>query len=536
MIVSPEKMIRCLTPRRMFLVTLFVCVPCMYLGMTRIGMEDIEHLTLLSTAPVGRNGKISNMDYLYPMIISTSLDISQAAAAAAEATAAAVATAVAQTKARNENNNSPATSTITITTSTTVNITSDNFTTAVNISTNNSTGYYPPQPATITVASTDTSLEEWRRLRNDKAIYDSWFDNGKLSDNADASGPILDFVIAGYPKCGTTAMMRTLAPVTTMPPDEDICTPMSNTVYYTYYNWAEKYGNGALKYSEEKPLRGNKCPQYLEGKGREGTLVDLGKKLPKTNIIVGIRDPVLWFQSFLNMRWLWEPTNVTLHEYVMKNRLLRDDNVDGFKCRKAKGSALCVARGRFHLSLVRLGKTPLDSGELKLLKSELFQAKRRRNNTSPILYRFPLDDDSHNIGVPNNVFLYESSQGKEEYFYQDLADFVGIDRSRLPPLDKKTHRTGIGLNDEKNTKLLKKADKTFDICSAEYDFLRQELLPISYTLREWLLRYMIPASKHRKDLVIPNTDTFVNIIERFGEDPCDRLVRSDADGEYYLKE
>ena len=143
----------------------------------------------------------------------------------------------------------------------------------------------------------DTLIEAWRKKRVGKDIYDSWLKNNKLVDNADSEGPILDFIIAGFPKCGTSAMMKYLATVTTMPPGEDVCTPISNTIYYSYINWSRKYGNGAHNYTDDKPLRGNKCPKYIENTN----LDDIGKKLPKSKLIVGIRHPVLWFQSFINM-------------------------------------------------------------------------------------------------------------------------------------------------------------------------------------------------------------------------------------------
>ena len=74
-----------------------------------------------------------------------------------------------------------------------------------------------------------------------------------------------------------------------------------------------------------------------------------------------------------------------------------------------------------------------------------------------------------------------------------------------------------------------------DICLPEYDHVRKELLPISYTLGEWLLKYLIPASHQREDLVIPNVTAFESIAQGFKADPCEgRLVRNEADGEYYL--
>jgi hypothetical protein len=198
-----------------------------------------------------------------------------------------------------------------------------------------------------------------------------------------------------------------------------------------------------------------------------------------------------------------------------------------------KGSIPCVARSRFHLSLAKLGKTPLDLHERDLLQSELYQAKRRRNDTSTTLRNYPIGDDREKIGVPNNVFLFESTQGKNEYFYEELAKFLRIDRARFPPLN---YKSGSGLNMKQN-QIFQRKEETFDICLPEFDYVRKELLPISYTLKEWLLRYLVPSSHQRNDLVIPNVTAFVDIVDDFGKDPCnDRLVRNENDGEYYLAE
>jgi len=161
-------------------------------------------------------------------------------------------------------------------------------------------------------------LWEWRKKRVNRTIYNNFFRNGigtgLLKKNADRHGPVLDFVIAGFPKCGTTAMMRTLSSVTTMPSAMDVRTPIRKVVWYSYQSWPIEYGgNGKAvtgeddnadaddaalwTYNKEKPLKGTKCPYYLESPD----LNDIAEQLPKANLIVGIRHPVLWFQSFANM-------------------------------------------------------------------------------------------------------------------------------------------------------------------------------------------------------------------------------------------
>jgi len=404
-------------------------------------------------------------------------------------------------------------------------------------------------------------LDDWRRKRVQKHIYDTWFVNkqgeGDLIPNADAQGgPILDFVIAGFPKCGTTAMMRVLSKVTSMPPEMDVCAPPDQIVYYSYNNWAVDYGQDGKRkwmYHDSKPLKGSKCPNYLEGP----ELYRFAKKLPKTKLVIGLRHPVLWYQSYANMRWFREKYNgIPLEEWIAKDRLLNQSNWDNHLCHGGKKILFCVARSRFYLPLAHMGKTPLTLRERELLESELFQSKRRKGDftttlqnrkrpkTRPIIPKHDNDNNntessvttgSSSVAIPNHVFVFESSQGREEYFYQELANFVQIDRSKLPPLNKDIYRKGNGLNTQILSQYQNESrEELFDICQSKYDYIRKELLPIAHTLGEWLLKYLLPASLQREDLTIPNGTAFAQIVQGFGMDPCNgTLIRNDSDGEYY---
>jgi len=379
-------------------------------------------------------------------------------------------------------------------------------------------------------------LQEWRRKRVEKDIYDKFFmklkesKSGKrtLLPNADSNGPILDFAITGFAKCGTTGMMRTLSAVTTMPSQTDICTPVLNAVHYSYNNWAKEYGKGVYNFTEDKPLKGTKCPYWVEGKD----IHDLGEMLPKTNLIVGIRHPVMFFQSFSNQLRKHSTKSVTLEDFINKKRLSKN-GTDNHKCPQKMSH--CVARSRFHLSLASLGKTLLGPEEQDLLTSELHQSKRRMNVTLAGLHGYPIPQNtnsSSNFGVPNNVFLFDSNQGKKEYLYQELAQFVKIDRGRLPAIDEvySTTWSGNGLEKESDTNFV------FDICLPQWEHVRKELLPISYTFGKWLLDYFIPASYQRDDVTIPNATAFVEIVQTYLQDPCNNtLVRNETDGEYYRR-
>lgn len=267
-------------------------------------------------------------------------------------------------------------------------------------------------------------------------------------------------------------------------------------------------------------------------------LTHFGSKLPKTRLLVGIRHPVLWFQSFFNMQSFVTKTEPSLFEKYLERKYIktcpphekskplpkRSSSCDSNGCQN--NDLYCVPRSRFHLSLARMGKTARGKEEQELLVSEIIQAKKRIHDNSTTLFPIQMEN------ISNHIFLYESGQPKEEYFWQQLAEFVRINRTDLP--EDQGYRMGNGLNTD-NVKVLEKQKKTlFDICEPQYDRLRQDLMPIAYTLQKWLRQYFIPASKVRDDVVIPNVDKFEEIVTAFQKDPCNRLVRNDADGEYYV--
>ena len=214
---------------------------------------------------------------------------------------------------------------------------------------------------------------------------------------------------------------------------------------------------------------------------------------------------------------------MTVMDFLGPKRLQSGDR-DTYECPRKE--RFCISRSRFYLPLARLGKTPLQKEERDLLAEEMYQARRRRHDTIDTLKKYPIPKTiSSGFGVPNKVFLFDSTQGRKEYLYKELAGFVGIDYERLPPI-KSTYKSKWSRTQDTNVAI--------DICLPEFDIIRKELMPIAHTLGRWLLDYFIPASLVREDITIPNVTAFREIVEGYLRDPCDDvLVRNATDGEYY---
>lgn len=212
---------------------------------------------------------------------------------------------------------------------------------------------------------------------------------------------------------------------------------------------------------------------------------------------------------------------------------LQSGDPDSYECPRKQH--FCIPSSRFHLLLASLGKTPLQKEERDLLSEEMYQARRRRNDTIDTLKKFPIPETvTSGFGVPNKIFLFDSTQGREEYLYKELAGFVGIDYERLPPIKSVYKSTWSGNATATEDTRRDKDHFAIDICLPEFDIIRKELMPIAHTLGRWLLDYFIPASLVREDITIPNVTAFREIAEGYLRDPCDdALVRNATDGEYY---
>ena len=292
---------------------------------------------------------------------------------------------------------------------------------------------------------------------------------------------------AGFPKCGTTGLIKTLQKITPYP-GGDKCMKIRSTIKMSYKKW--KNING---FTNQTFLRGTKCPRALES-----SFMMFNKYIPKTKLIVGMRHPVLWFQSFYNMQMGNFPkpyANVSRFDTLPSSQDGRKRNK--FGCIKSQ-TLFCVARAEFHLAIAKLGKTDLkEENELKLLYSVDEYKNNQQNNSTTVRSRNP-------------ILLFELNQPKEKYFYDDLSKYLQVNTKQILPngindIGFVTNSTASKLKKNITEKELKKMSlRKFDICSVDRDPLRKLLMPISYNLYQWLMKYFIPASKIRNDISISN--------------------------------
>ena len=106
---------------------------------------------------------------------------------------------------------------------------------------------------------------------------------------------LLDYAVLGFPKTGTTALMRYLNTENSRTLPRERC-ELDWAVFEVVKSLFEDLPQ------DNHVKRGLKCPQCVSNH----CFKNLSKYFYKTKLIVGVRHPVLWFQSFYNYRVHYE--------------------------------------------------------------------------------------------------------------------------------------------------------------------------------------------------------------------------------------
>lgn len=194
---------------------------------------------------------------------------------------------------------------------------------------------------------------------------------------------------------------------------------------------------------------------------------------PTTKLIVGLRHPVLWFESFYNFR---------VHN---GHKMPPPETLIG----KLKRGMVGVAtdESKFHLHLDNLGKTSHSSDELKLLSWG--------NEKKVDLQR-----------MRNPVFLYEVNQLRDTnetraaMFSSDLKNYLSL-KIDFQPI---------------STKRGPKYTKAIEICESKHTNLRQELMKNSRESSTWIRKYFLS----NPDVSVSSPDYFDSLLGSWMVDPC----------------
>lgn len=310
-----------------------------------------------------------------------------------------------------------------------------------------------------------------RSLQNNDSFCDRPPLSELIGDNgANITGDVqflLDFAIIAHPKTGTTEQLKWIS-------------KHEEVQAYPHEVNSLKDGKPAefVRLMYELPTgkqykRGYKAPRDIIVKASREAL---RKYWPKTKLIVGVRHPVLWFESWYNHQTRGHHPHY--HGANPAVSMVGDNLPEDV---------------RFHQNLAMLGKTtphgdPLESTLLGFL------AKNATN-----FDRFP-----------NEVFLYEISQPfdpnrtRAETYSKDLSHFLGLSKPLLPLRHSpEVHDT-----------------KTIDVCDEKFTELREELMKVGKAASEWIQKYFMELP----NVTVSSPDHFKEILKTWLVDPCDQRV------------
>ena len=232
---------------------------------------------------------------------------------------------------------------------------------------------------------------------------------------------------------------------------------------------------------------GIKCPTMVRNTNAIDNLAEMSNN---TRLIIGLRHPVLFFQSFYNYRVM---------EHYHRNRTtpipspfeLTDGSEKTF-------NDVHVAYARYDIFLMQLAKVPLNPSELnRMMRSDEVWPKRISPN-------------------PFQIFIYTDTQlkqGNTSTFSIDLQHFLKLE---LPLPDMKSQqRANVGASNP--------FPETINICDAQFDDIRNELLQYGKESSRWISEKFIES----KDVTVSDKTFFIESLRTWGDDPCALVTTSD---------
>lgn len=302
---------------------------------------------------------------------------------------------------------------------------------------------------------------------------------------------LFDYAIAGFAKCGTTSVGRWLDA------HSDVISPEGEMSVLHKYPFVAC--NAMYKTVKEAELRGELDGTLIGYRNPHDiqwpSTVDFFRNTcPSTKLIVIVRHPVLWFESFYNYRIANEEW------WSFGGKATANDMIES-----VSPNHVSVFSGAFHRYLAKLGKTSMsDTAERVLLSgTKQYDASDNENEMS-----HPLE---------NPILLIEMSQlsdhneTRTDVLKRDVERFLGL-KSPLGPIphqNKATHPTIL-------TEETKEGLVPINICDSEHNPARNELMHIAKNASTWIQNWFLKSpSVHAS-----SREYMDELLHAWHKDPC----------------
>jgi hypothetical protein len=274
----------------------------------------------------------------------------------------------------------------------------------------------------------------------------------------------LDFFVAGFPKCGTTTLLKTFEAhnETAVHPEEECSLSTVRSNKEAYHRLMKNLNDAS---SNPNVKRGIKCPVGLSTPAAIARLQDW---FPNTKLIIGLRHPVHYFQSFYNYRV------AEFHQNKLKTPIPPPESLIG----SDEWARVSTEAARFEHVLKKLGKTNSDES----------------------------------LRTPFKVFLYTLEQMEDENeergqrLRETLGSFLAL-QYQIQPLRAANINHFVG----------KKAfNETIDICDTKFNHLRRVLVKNGRKSQRWIREEFLQSP----DVTVANAEHFNEILKQWAFDPC----------------
>ncbi len=348
---------------------------------------------------------------------------------------------------------------------------------------------------------------------------------------------MIDFVIAGFPKCGTTYLQNNI-----FYESDKVFIPHHETHFLANDKY-EEFQSEFSKNATQKVV-GYKSPFEL---GHQKSLRNLQALFPDVKMVITMRHPILQLQSLYNyeLRHLSELI-APVENFVgdCREQCIFYDNAElPQKC--LQDAPFCTGQASFHQFLSRLGLTPMNTPEeLELLdhhnmsihpfpkwrdnsadnKKQQQESFLRTTKFSTKSYHQEDETNEGNSIRNAKLFLIEigqfdnwKSQSMVDDLNSDLEEFLGLEQGDLPRAPARQE----GAQRPKtiyNYPAGREAHK-LNICLDRYKPLRESLLQDARKAAEWISQYLLHPS-NKDVVVVSNMDIFENMLEGWKQDPC----------------
>jgi len=377
----------------------------------------------------------------------------------------------------------------------------------------------------------------------------------RIKANATAVQFLLDYVIVGFSKCGTTTLLKWIRR------DPNVRTfkreiheiidndpgglverlyqnllenpvPLNSTSNTTWNTNTTTTNNNKHHFSlgVKTFLQGFKLPEIIQ---EPLALRHIHQYWPETKLIVAVRNPMKWFRSFYNFRLtlgqqhlVGNNPNALIGSCISGGRGGRGGRRQNEESKKI----LCSHMGAFHVKLFRLGKTDMSSPEeLNLLEPYLsdddqdildYTLDRSKRQVT-------VDDNNNNNNnnllprMKNKIFfidlrqMSDSNKTRATIFRKDLQSFLGLQHELSPIFRARPFKQLELIQSEES-----KQYKMKSICDRQYLPLQQELFPMAQKASLWIRQYFLKSP----DVIVSSPEYLEELLETWMENPCDVQV------------